>query len=36
MVVIIGGTEDFPGKNNRLVGTKDKDIVFGDPHTMKS
>ncbi|HEX2527166.1 MAG TPA: calcium-binding protein [Geminicoccus sp.] len=33
MAVIIGGTEEFPGKNNRLVGTEDEDFIFGDPYT---
>jgi hypothetical protein len=33
MAVIIGGTENFSGKNNRLTDTKDNDVVFGDPYT---
>jgi Ca2+-binding RTX toxin-like protein len=33
MAVIIGGTEDFPGKNNCLGGTGGDDFVFGDPYT---
>jgi hypothetical protein len=36
ITVIISGTEDFPGKNNRLTGTQERDVVFGDlePHRV--
>ena len=33
MAVIIGGTPEFPGKNNKLTGTLDPDIIFGDRFT---
>ena len=35
MALIIGGTDDFPGKNNLLLGSAtEDDIIFGDPYTF--
>jgi Ca2+-binding RTX toxin-like protein len=36
MAVIIGGTDEFPGRNNRLIGTREPDLVFGDPYTFET
>ncbi len=33
MAIIIGGTDDFPGKNNKLTGTVNPDVIFGDRFT---
>ena len=33
MANLIGGTDAFPGKNNILTGTDDRDFIFGDPFT---
>ena len=35
MALLIGGTDDFPGKNNLLLGSPtEDDIIFGDPYTF--
>lgn len=33
MAIIIGGTAEFPGRNNHLIGSSTSDIIFGDPFT---
>ena len=33
MAILIGGTDAFPSENNIVIGTNDRDIIFGDPFT---
>src|SRR3954464_13233399 len=36
MANLIGGIPPFPGRDNHIVGTDDRDIIFGDPFTQNN
>src|SRR4051795_12878029 len=33
MADLIGGIEPYPGNNNHIIGTNERDIIVGDPYT---